>query len=57
MSGHNIGYVLTSNLSIPRVFNVSDLFYNLFSVGQLVESGYHIIFDYSGCIMQELRMG
>ena len=46
MSGHNIGYVLTSNLSIPRVFNVPDLSYNLFSVGQLAELSYHIIFDY-----------
>ena len=33
MSGHNIGYVLTSNLLVPGVFNVPDLSYNLFSVG------------------------
>ena len=33
MSGHNIGSVLTSNLSVG-VFNVPDLSYNLFSVGQ-----------------------
>ena len=39
------------------VFNVPDLFYNLFSVGQLVELGYHIIFDYSGCIVQDLKTG
>ena len=51
MSGHNIGSVSTSNLSIPRVFNVPDLSYNLFSVGQLVKLGYRIIFDYSGCIV------
>ena len=25
MFGHNIGYVLTSNLSVPRVFNVPDV--------------------------------
>ena len=55
MSGHNIGSVLTSNLLVPRVFNVLDLFYNLFSVGQLVELGYRIIFDYSGCIVQDPR--
>ena len=46
MSGHNIGYILTSNLLVPRVFNVPDLSYNLFSVGQLAELSYHIIFDY-----------
>ena len=57
MSGHNIGFVLTSNLSVPRVFNVPDLSYNLFSVGQLAELGYRIIFDYSGCIVQVPRMG
>ena len=57
MSGHNIGSVSTSNLSIPRVFNVSDLSYNLFSVGQLAELGYRIIFDYFWCIMQDPRTG
>ena len=51
MSGHNIGFVSTSNLSVPRVFNVPDLSYTLFSVGQLAELGYRIIFDYSGCIV------
>ena len=33
MSGHNIGSVSTSNLSVPRVSNVPDLSYNLFFVG------------------------
>ena len=51
MSGHNIGSVSTSNLSVPRVFNVPDLSYNVFSLGQLAELDYHIIFDYSGCIV------
>ena len=51
MSGHNIGFVSTSNLSVPRVFNVPDLSYNVFSLGQLAELDYHIIFDYSGCIV------
>ena len=43
MSGHNIGFVSTSKLSILVVFNVPDLSYNLFSMGQLAELGYHII--------------
>ena len=51
MSGHNIGSVSTSNLSVLGVFNVPDLSYNLFSVGQLAELDYRIIFDYSGCIV------
>ena len=54
MSGHNIGFVSTSNLSIPGVLDIS---YNLFSVGQLAELGYRIIFDYSGCIVQDPTMG
>ena len=54
--GHNISSISTSNLSVPRVFNVPDLSYNLFSVGQLAELGYHIIFDYSKCIVQDPRM-
>ena len=57
ISSHNISSVSTSNLSVPRVFNVPDLSYNLFSVGQLVELDYYIIFDYSGCIVQDQRMG
>ena len=56
-SGHNIGSVSTSNLSVPGVFNVPNLSYNLFTVGQLVELGYRIIFDYSGCIVQDPRTG
>ena len=51
MSGHNIGSVSTSNLSVPGVFNVLDLSCNLFSVGQLARLGHRIIFDYSGCIV------
>ena len=57
MSGHNLGSVSTSNLSVLGIFNVPNLSYNLFSVGQLVELGYRIIFDYSGCIMQDSRIG
>ena len=57
MSGHNIGSISTFNLSVPRVFNVPDLSYNLFSVGQLAELGYRIIFYYFGCIVQDPRTG
>ena len=57
MSGHNIGSVSTSNLSVLGVFNVPNLSYNLFSVGQLAELSYRIIFDYSGCIVQDPRTG
>ena len=57
MSGHNIGSVSTSNLLVPEVFNVPDLSYNLFSVGQLAELSYCIIFDYSWCIVQDPRTG
>ena len=53
--GHNIGSILTTNLSVPRVFNVPKFFYNLFSMGQLVELGYCITFNYSWCIVQDLR--
>ena len=57
MSGHNIGFVSTSNHSVPGVYNVLNLSYNLFSMGQLVKLGYRIIFDYSGCIVQDPRTG
>ena len=57
MSSPNIGSISTSNLSVPGIFNVPNLSYNLFSVGQLAELGYLIIFDYSGCIVQDPRTG
>ena len=55
--GHKIGSISTSNLSVHGVFNVPNLSYNLFSMGQLAELGYRITFDYSWCIMQDSRMG
>ena len=55
MHGNSLGFVSTSNLSIPRVFHVPDLSYNLCYVGQLVELGYRLIFYYSGCIVQDSR--
>ena len=55
--GHNIGFILISNLSILGVFNVPNFSYNLFSMGQLAELGYHITFYYSGCIVQDPRIG
>ena len=57
MHGNSLGFVSTSNLSIPRVFHVPDLSYNLCSVGQLAELGYCLIFDYFGCIAQDPRTG
>ena len=57
MFGHNIGSILTSNLSIPRFFNVPNISYNLFSMGQLAKLGYRIIFNYSRCIVQDPRTG
>ena len=57
MSDHNIGSISTSNLSVLGVFNVPYLSYNLFSMGQLAELGCHIMFDYLGCKLQDLRTG
>ena len=57
MFGCNIGFISTSNLLGPGIFNVPTLSYNLFSMGQLAELGYHINFNYSGCIVHDLRMG
>ena len=57
MHENRLGFVSTSNLSVPGVFHVPDLSYNLCFVGQLAELGYCLIFYYSGCIVQDLRMG
>ena len=55
MYGNSLGVVSTSNLSVPRVFHVPDLSYNLWSVGKLAELGYRLIFYYFGCITQDLK--
>ena len=57
MHGNSLDFVLTSNLFVPGLFHVPDLSYNLYSVGQLAELGYHLIFYYSGCIVQDPRIG
>ena len=57
MHGNSLGFVSTSNLSVTEVFHVPDLSYNLFSVGQLAELGYRLIFYYSECIVQDPRTG
>ena len=51
MHVNSLGFVSTFNLSVPRVFYVPDLSYNLCFVGQLAELGYRLIFYYSGCIV------
>ena len=51
MHGNSLGFVSTSNLSVPGVFHVPDLSYNLCFVGQLAELGYRLIFYYSGYIV------
>ena len=57
MRGNSLGFVLTSNLSVPRIFHVPNLPYNLFSMRQLVKLGYRLIFYYSGCTVQDPRTG
>ena len=57
MHENSLGFVSTSNLSVPGVFHVPDLSYNLCSVEQLAELGYRLIFYYSGCIVQDPRTG
>jgi hypothetical protein len=45
MPVHSVGTISTSKLSIPKVFHVPKLSYNLHFVGQLIELGYRIILD------------
>ena len=44
MHGNSLGFVSTSNLSVPGVFHVPKLSYNLLSVGQLAKLDYRLIF-------------
>lgn len=51
MLAPSIGSISTPNISISEVFHVPKLSYNLISVGQLAQLGYHVIFYHSGCIV------
>ena len=57
MHGNGLAFVSMTNLSVPRVFHVPDLSYNLCSMGKLAELGYRLIFYYSRCIVQDPRIG
>ena len=57
MHENSLSFVSTSNLSVPGVFHVPNLSYDLCFVGQLAELSYRLIFYYSGCIVQDSRTG
>ena len=57
MHGNGLAFVSTTNLSVPRVFHVPDLSYNLYSMGKLAKLGYRLIFYYSRYIVQDPRIG
>ena len=55
MTVKNIGTINTPSLSVPNVFHVPELSFNLLSVGQLCELGYKLVFDFSGVHVQDPR--
>jgi hypothetical protein len=55
MTVKNIGTINTPSLSVPDVFHVPELSFNLLSVGQLCELGYKLVFDFSGVHVQDPR--
>jgi len=52
-----ISIVHTPSLSVPDVFHVPKLSFNLLSVGQLCELGYRLVFDSFGVYVQDPRTG
>jgi hypothetical protein len=55
MTVKNIGTINTSSISVPEVFHVPELSFNLLSIGQLCELGYKLVFDFSGVHVQDPR--
>jgi hypothetical protein len=55
MNVKNIGTISTPSLSLPEVFNVPELSFNLISVGQLCELGYRLVFYLSSVHVQDPR--
>jgi hypothetical protein len=57
MTIQTIGTVNTPSLSVPDVFHVPKLSFNLLSVGQLCELGYRLVFDSSVVYVYDPRTG
>jgi len=57
MHGNSLGFVLISNLSVPGVFHVPNLSYNLYSVGWLAKLGYHLILTILGVLCKIWERG
>jgi hypothetical protein len=55
MTINNIGTINTPSLSIPKVFHVPELSFNLLYVRQLCELGYKLVFDFFGVHVQDPR--
>ena len=55
MTVKNIGTINVLFLSVPKVFHMPELSFNLLSVGQLCELGYKLVFDFSGVHVQDPR--
>jgi hypothetical protein len=55
MTVQTMRIVHTPTISVPDVFHVPKLSFNLLSVGQLCELGYRLVFDFSGVYVQDPR--
>jgi hypothetical protein len=53
MNIKNIGTISTPSLSLPEVFHMPELSFNLIFVGQLCELGYILVFYFSGVHVQD----
>jgi hypothetical protein len=56
MNVKNISTISTPFLSLPEVFHVPKLSFNLISIGQLYELGYRLVFYFSSVHVQDPRM-
>ncbi|CAL1404258.1 unnamed protein product [Linum trigynum] len=54
---HGIGQVHTTKIALPNTLHVPALVPNLVSVGQLTEQGCSVLFEPSGCVIQDLKTG
>ncbi|CAL1411071.1 unnamed protein product [Linum trigynum] len=52
-----VGHVAQPHMSLPNTLYVPKLAPNLVSLGQLADGGCPVIFDNTGCILQDTRTG
>lgn len=57
MHASHIGYISTSNISLPHTYLIPNLTLNFISIGQLCDLGLTVLFSPTSCVVQDPKTG